>query len=375
MPLPNNPGERFNKIIIELEQAGFARITDYDIVLDHDARTPSKYAVAFKSFSAKGMWHMNEALYNLEIMSRSQQNEDTHFPFKYFDSAAMMSIQYPSRLSEREHCQFYPFESTNSSRPEVCTEGHGLNPERHDVPTNLLKVQTSSEGENAGRGIFASVDIPLGSYIDLETSSHPVRCPWYCADIVIDFYEAENEILNAYGLYYYMDGYGFMDEKTVSYMLSILCFSDQRFPHTISFHCFETQGFAEYNVDSGILTFRNHGCNGTFNIGVNSSFHEFNVNLTETIPRDYMLSSSIGVYIPGLDRTQHYLDWICINFKAIQAGNELLDNYLPFAGEGGFKTYVVGLRKLCSGAMGLVEQRQQNTTRAKLGGNADHSMG
>ena len=167
-----------------------------------------------------------------------------------------------------------------------------------------------------------------------------------------------------------MDWYGFIDEKYVSSMLSFLCICDQRFPHTRSlFIVLKTQGFVEYTVDSGILTFCNDGCNGTFNLGVTSPFHEFNVNLTETIPAEYLSPSigvTFGVYIPGLDRTQHYLDWISINFKAIQAGNELLDNYLPFAGEGEFKTNVVGLRKLCSGAMGLVEQRRRPSNRRLL---------
>jgi hypothetical protein len=124
--------------------------------------------------------------------------------------------------------------------------------------------------------------------------------------------------------------------------------------------CFPPQGEQEYAVDSGILTFINHGCNGTFNIGTKSEVNEFNANLDEPIPKEY--SSSHGVYNPAVDRTLHIDEFAIINSKEVKAGSEVLDNYLSMGGEMEFKTYALELRQECSGVLGLVEEYQKNAT-------------
>jgi hypothetical protein len=125
--------------------------------------------------------------------------------------------------------------------------------------------------------------------------------------------------------------------------------------------CFPPQGEVEYVVDSGILTFVNHGCNGTFNTGIKSEVNEFNANLDEAIPKEYSFRDS-GVYDPAQDRIGHVNQWISINFKEIKAGNEVLDNYLSFGGATEYKINTVELRQECSGVLGLVEQHQKNAT-------------
>ncbi len=140
MPLGQTSFQRFVETT-ELENAGFARITDYEVV-DHGTREPSKYAVAFKSFKAKAMWHLTEAHYNVKIQDRTRREEDGAYPFEYFDSVAMMSIQHPSRISEAEYCRYHPIDPSDScfSRADPCTKGHGLDPDIRDVSASLLKV-------------------------------------------------------------------------------------------------------------------------------------------------------------------------------------------------------------------------------------------
>mgnify|MGYP000105164824 CR=1 FL=1 len=43
------------------------------------------------------------------------------------------------------------------------------------------------------------------------------------------------------------------------------------------------------NVDLGMLTFINHGCKGTFNLGIESEWHKLNTDKDGEIPEDYQL--------------------------------------------------------------------------------------
>jgi hypothetical protein len=220
MPLGKNSFQRFIETI-ELENAGFARITDYEVV-DHGTREPSKYAVAFKSLETTAMWHLTEAHYKVEIQKSIRREKDGGYPFEYFDSVAMLSIQYPSRISEAEYCRYNSISPSGPDPPaDACTKGHGLDPEMRDVSASLLKVQKSSVGENAGRGIYSTVDIPPNSYLGLDSSSHSVRCPGATADIIFSFHEAKNKIFDAFSTVpYYFEAYGFIEEKSVSLNLS-----------------------------------------------------------------------------------------------------------------------------------------------------------
>ena len=51
-----------------------------------------------------------------------------------------------------------------------------------------------------------------------------------------------------------------------------------------------------------------------------------------------------------------------MTFKAIKAGEEVLDNYMTFAGdiEHEFWEIAMSLREECSGSLGLIEQRQSS---------------
>lgn len=140
------------------------------------------------------------------------------------------------------------------------------------------------------------------------------------------------------------------------------------------------------------MTFVNHGCNGTANVGVVSQYHEGNLNIPHsllqkvsgTMTRDSnggTQSSTIHVYdalralIP-----EEYLDdeseddfYLPIRKPAsaihtettdqwIYAGSEILDNYLNFGGmlAPDFWENVEMLQRECSGLPGDVQRWEQD---------------
>jgi hypothetical protein len=107
-------------------------------------------------------------------------------------------------------------------------------------------------------------------------------------------------------------------------------------------------------VESGILTFANHGCNGTHNVGVKSEFHEWNVDIND-IPIEYVDHSE--PYNPARERS--LLVEKLTSLKDLKAGDELADNYLSYGGEDYFEDNVVQLRTDCARGFGLVEEYQR----------------
>ena len=121
----------------------------------HGSIEPSKYAVAFKSFKAKKMWHLTEAHYNKEIQDRTRREENGAYPFEYFDSVAMLSIQHPQEWVKRNIVDTTPSPPLSHTFPAPT----------HARKDSLLKLQESSVGENAGRGVFSTIDISANSYL------------------------------------------------------------------------------------------------------------------------------------------------------------------------------------------------------------------
>jgi hypothetical protein len=210
------PSDRFNQIK-QLVDAGFAKVIDYELwVVGHDKFY--YYAVAFKQPETRAQWHFNEAHWNLKIHQRlSSQGSSLEF----FDSTTMSLLEYPSKTGERDFCRQYP---------ESCEEPHGFDPEIPNLPKEQIEVAKSGVGEHAGRGVFSKVDFLAGSYIDLATAVHPIRCHWRTFQIFDDlldknpiFDEGPGEILP-----HYFDGYGFMDEPWVSLIVAAAFF-----PHRV----------------------------------------------------------------------------------------------------------------------------------------------
>ena len=168
--------------------------------------------VGFKSYSTRKRWYANAAEVDLAIQKRSVRNKSGTTPFKYFDGPTMVSYQIPPRSMEVVFCRRNP-------TPKECLQGYHFDPEYPNVPASSFEVKKSSVGENAGRGVFAKVDIPKNAYLSLETSVH---CVIFMPSTVALIVALEQEPLGngLEVLVYYMEGYGFSSQIFVSYLVS-----------------------------------------------------------------------------------------------------------------------------------------------------------
>lgn len=109
------------------------------------------------------------------------------------------------------------------------------------------------------------------------------------------------------------------------------------------------------------MTFPNHGCNSTYNIGRVLSVNEFNATLGEPPPEDFFPSYQKAVYDP-LGERHALLDRVTSRtLRDVAAGEELFDNYIFFGGVTYFPEAVQTLRDQCQGMAGEIEtfQRQK----------------
>ena len=103
-------------------------------------------------------------------------------------------------------------------------------------------------------------------------------------------------------------------------------------------------------MDSSIVTFVNHGCKGSYNVGVETSYHEFSVDLDTPMEAAINGKSHTGtsLFNPVIDRHLFFSGDVTV--RDIQAGEELLDNYLAFiGGEEAWAHDVNDLRNQCLG--------------------------
>jgi hypothetical protein len=343
------PSDRFNQIR-QLADAGFAKVIDYELwVAGHDKFY--YYAVAFKKPETRARWHFNQAHWNLKIHQRLSSQASS---LEFFDSTTMTLLEYPSKTGERDFCREYP---------ESCEDPHGFDPEIPNLPKEQIEVSKSGVGEHAGRGVFSKDDFLAGSYIDLATAVHPIRCHWRPFQIFEDLLDKNPIFDKGPGaiLSYYFDGYGFIDEPWVSLIVAAAIFSAYRillYAHYLIMPlALFLKGVAESTVDSGIMTFSNHGCNGTSNLGILSELHELIVD-PEVCP-DVFQHFLSGPYNPLVERNLFVNLIATMSSKDVKAGEELLDNYLSFGGAEYFKENVLGLRQQCAGtAVGEVEEYQ-----------------
>jgi hypothetical protein len=181
---------------------------------------PWKFIVSFKSARSQERWFSSEAQVNLKMQKRSTRRKDGAMPFDYFDGATMVSYQHITKASAAAFCRRDPAPDGCGGRYGYT---HGYDPGRENVPRSSLNVSKSLVGENAGRGVFTLVDIPVNSYIGLEVqvvpiefqaSTYPLIEKMEDNSLFEDFYSGS---LNAF-----MHGYGYY-QKTVSlWMCSLL---------------------------------------------------------------------------------------------------------------------------------------------------------
>jgi hypothetical protein len=132
----------------------------------------------------------------------------------------------------------------------------------------------------------------------------------------------------------------------------------------VSTHLSGSFGKQQETVMSHFLTFVNHGCNGTSNLGERgedpSTFTEWSVDLDQGIPESLKTQLALP-YNPVSDRDLVRYATNCVSAKLIRKGEELYDNYMNFGGDEYFEEVVQNLRYECSGGVGLVEQYQSHS--------------
>ena len=148
-------------------------------------------------------WHWNEAQYQYELYRRiatsnddgdddESESESTTKSLidqiEYFDSTDMLRLQFPSKFSMNSYCTYldikYDEDDEDDDRFANDYDEHmnycdyGYDPYIENIPIDQIYVSQSTQGENAGRGVFTSVDIPqYGTHIGLETGVHPILYP------------------------------------------------------------------------------------------------------------------------------------------------------------------------------------------------------
>jgi hypothetical protein len=118
-------------------------------------------------------------------------------------------------------------------------------------------------------------------------------------------------------------------------------------------------------LDTGVLTFVNHGCNGTSNVGFQVPFSESNADLNDPLVLEFIEEMWTGgeecVYNPALVRDTSS-KVIIENSGPIMKGEELLDNYITFITD--VKMLEEDLKDLetqCGGKSGLVSEYESSS--------------
>ena len=118
------------------------------------------------------------------------------------------------------------------------------------------------------------------------------------------------------------------------------------------------QGEQVAGVDPGILTFMNHGCHGSYNVGIVGNVTESSTG--ENSATVAILNEREIEFNPYTLR--HFPGWGCQEYVAnrdINIGEEMLDNYIGYGGDLEFDKNLQELRTLCSGDIGLVSRYEQ----------------
>mmetsp|Transcript_19596 Transcript_19596/g.45680 ORF Transcript_19596/g.45680 Transcript_19596/m.45680 type:complete len:675 (-) Transcript_19596:40-2064(-) len=168
-------------LFLEIESGEDAH--PYSKIIDYDFQGLNM-AVAFHNNMNKVFykWHCNEANYNNELSSRLKpgSREDLH----HFEGADMLRIQFPSKYSANSFCDYLEeYGELDEDEEYQCSSGY--DPDSINIPIDQIYVRQSTSGENAGRGVFTSVDLlEAGTMIGMETNIHSVYYPPLCKAIV-----------------------------------------------------------------------------------------------------------------------------------------------------------------------------------------------
>ena len=284
--------------------------------------------MAFRDYDSRVEWFANGAWLDLKIASKTFPTIDGNTELLHFDGAVMQSYSHPSRASEVVYCRANP-ESI------YCKNGHGFDPERPNIPASDLEVKESSAGENVGRGLFTKVKIPKDSYVALDQVVHPVHIEPDTTTIAL----AMRDKL----------------EHGEDYPGQIVMTYGANYGHALSHH-----GAEEYFVDSNVMCFLNHGCDGTHNLAYDISVTELTAD--RSVPEDIALHQRRygNEYNPAAER--HPESMIrATPLRDIKAKEELFINYLAVAGVMWYP-FVQQMKSECAGGVGPVKEYEMDSS-------------
>lgn len=144
---------------------------------------PWAYLVNFKDAKTRARWYRTSAEIEIELHKRIHRTKSGKPALLFFDASTMMNYQMPSRADETTYCR-------KEITPWECEEYRGINPDLERVPMSHLEVRKSSLGEFAGRGLFATQDVPKGSTFDVNASHlafHILPSTWSVIDRLSDW--------------------------------------------------------------------------------------------------------------------------------------------------------------------------------------------
>lgn len=126
---------------------------------------PWSYLVALKDYKSKAGWHRNAPEFQIALQQRLHRTKSGQPILRYFDAATMVSYQIPSRAQETTYCRQEVEDETRWDCDDILDLYSG------DIillPLDTLRVGKSGVGERAGRGLFATRDIPSRASIGVE---------------------------------------------------------------------------------------------------------------------------------------------------------------------------------------------------------------
>jgi len=291
---------------------------------------PWSFLVAMKSKEGRKNWFSNIAQTDLEIHSRILRTYSDKPNLKYFDGATVQSYQYPHRVFQGVFCRAEP-------KPDSCYYLDSEEEKENLVSMSDLEVKMSSASEESGRGIYAKIDIKEGSFIGMQNSPENLYFAPSTVKGMNSVFEHDKgsvveEVLD------YMDGYGWQSNLM--------------------------GGEEEYGVDSGIHTFVNHGCKGTFNIDtVVSNNTYYTEETTDLDGFKKQVNEYDAVFDPYVDRHLFsILNEYDVAIRDIKAGEEILCNYMSFTTKvEHVETEVKQLKAMCAGDLDGLIARIENT--------------
>ena len=111
----------------------------------------------------------------------------------------MQTYQFASRADEVVYCR-------TVSDAYGCKGSHGIDPKIKEIPAGSFELKPSGD-ETVGVGVYATVDIPEGSYLALKEQTRDIFIPPSTYELIYNFTQSP---LGHYPSFFtaFLNGYG-----------------------------------------------------------------------------------------------------------------------------------------------------------------------